>query len=128
DRTRATAIGIEGFDVPGRAAGSAGMRADQLLVVRGLATSRARARELIEAGAVRVRLDGEERTLHKPSSELAGDAAITVLPGATLRYVSRAGIKLEGALVRSAIDARGLVCLDLGQSTGGFTDCLLQAG
>jgi len=104
------------------------MRVDQLLVARGLAASRARARELIEAGAVRARLGASEQVLHKASTELADDTPLSVEAGAGLRYASRGGLKLAGALARAGIDARALTCLDLGQSTGGFTDCLLQAG
>ena len=104
------------------------MRADQLLVARGLAASRSRARELIEAGAVRVRVGPALDTLRKPSTPLADDAELLVDDTARLAYVSRGGLKLEGALALAGIDARGLQCVDLGQSTGGFTDCLLQAG
>lgn len=104
------------------------MRADQLLVARGLAASRTRARELIDAGAVRVRTAGGDEPVGKPSSQLADDAELLVDDSARPRHVSRGGLKLEGALAASGVDPRGLTCLDLGQSTGGFTDCLLQAG
>jgi 23S rRNA (cytidine1920-2'-O)/16S rRNA (cytidine1409-2'-O)-methyltransferase len=104
------------------------MRADQLLVARGLAGSRARARELIEAGAVSARVGARDEIVRKASTDLADDTPLAVQEGATLRYASRGGLKLAGALERARIDARGLACLDLGQSTGGFTDCLLQAG
>ncbi len=104
------------------------MRVDQLLVARGLAPSRARARELIEAGAVRAHLGPREQVLRKASADLADDTPLSVAPGATLPFVSRGGLKLAGALERAGVDARGRACLDLGQSTGGFTDCLLQAG
>ncbi|MFP5412375.1 MAG: TlyA family RNA methyltransferase [Gammaproteobacteria bacterium] len=104
------------------------MRADQLLVARGLAASRTRARELIDAGAVRVRTAGGDEPVGKPSAQLADDAELLVDDSARPRHVSRGGLKLEGALAASGVDPRGLTCLDLGQSTGGFTDCLLQAG
>ncbi|MGD9942234.1 MAG: TlyA family RNA methyltransferase [Burkholderiaceae bacterium] len=104
------------------------MRADQLLVSQGLAESRTRARELIEAGAVTARIGGRDEVLRKPAAELPADAPLAVAAGAAPRYVSRGGLKLEGALADSGCDPRGAVCLDLGQSTGGFTDCLLQAG
>ena len=104
------------------------MRADQLLVARGLAASRARARELVERGAVVARIGAREQTLRKPSTELADDTPLAVAAEAVPRHVSRGGVKLAGALERTGVDACGLVCLDLGQSTGGFTDCLLQAG
>lgn len=104
------------------------MRADQLLVARGLAGSRARARELIEAGAVSARIGARDEIVRKASTDLADDTPLAVQEGATLRYASRGGLKLAGALERARIDARGLACLDLGQSTGGFTDCLLQSG
>ncbi|HLS54829.1 MAG TPA: TlyA family RNA methyltransferase [Zeimonas sp.] len=104
------------------------MRADQLLVARGLAASRARARELIESGAVVARIGARDEVVHKPSTGLADDTPLAVAAGAALRYVSRGGLKLAGALEHVGLDVRGLTCLDLGQSTGGFTDCLLQAG
>lgn len=100
------------------------MRADQLLVQRGLAASRTLARRMIEAG--RVRADGEQ--VRKASAELHTCTAITVAPGDEERFVSRGGIKLAGALAATGLDPSGLVCLDVGQSTGGFSDCLLQAG
>ncbi len=104
------------------------MRADQVLVARGLAGSRARARELIEAGAVSARIGARDEVLRKASADLAEDTPLTVAPGAALPYASRGGLKLAGALAHLRLDVGGLVCLDLGQSTGGFTDCLLQAG
>ncbi|MCL4182292.1 MAG: TlyA family RNA methyltransferase [Burkholderiaceae bacterium] len=104
------------------------MRADRLLVARGLAASRERARALIEAGAVSVDRGARREILRKPSTELDDDVPLEVAADAALRYVSRGGLKLAGALERTGIDVRGLVCLDIGQSTGGFTDCLLQAG
>ncbi len=104
------------------------MRADLLLVARGLAASRARARELIESGAVVARIGERDEVLYKPSMGLADDTPLAVAAGAALRYVSRGGLKLAGALGHVGLDATGLACLDLGQSTGGFTDCLLQAG
>jgi 23S rRNA (cytidine1920-2'-O)/16S rRNA (cytidine1409-2'-O)-methyltransferase len=98
-------------------------RVDQLLVERGLAASRERARALVLAGKVFV---GERRI------EKAGDAvpleAELVVRGEDVKYVSRGGVKLEGALDALAIDPSGLVCADFGASTGGFTDCLLQRG
>jgi 23S rRNA (cytidine1920-2'-O)/16S rRNA (cytidine1409-2'-O)-methyltransferase len=104
------------------------MRADRLLVARGLAASRERARELIEAGAVSAGSGARRQVLHKPSTELDDDVPLEVAAGALLRYVSRGGLKLAGALERTGLDVRGFACLDIGQSTGGFTDCLLQAG
>lgn len=98
------------------------MRADVLLVQRGLAETRERARRLIMAGRARV---GTE-TLVKPATLLDEAAPIELL--ATERYVSRGGQKLEAALATFEIDPAGLACLDLGASTGGFTDCLLQHG
>jgi 23S rRNA (cytidine1920-2'-O)/16S rRNA (cytidine1409-2'-O)-methyltransferase len=100
------------------------VRADQLLVQRGLAASRTLARRMIEAG--RVRADG---AAVRKASEVLGEAAeLAVAAGDEDRYVSRGGLKLAGALAATGIDPAGLVCLDVGQSTGGFTDCLLQAG
>ena len=99
------------------------VRADQLLVVRGLAPSRARAQALVLAGKVYV---GEAR-IEKAGALLAEDAAIAVR-GEDHPYVSRGGVKLEGALDTFGVDPRGKRCIDLGASTGGFTDCLLQRG
>lgn len=98
------------------------MRADVLLVQRGLAETRERARRLIMAGRARV---GTE-TLVKPATLLDESAPIELL--ATERYVSRGGQKLEAALATFEVDPTGLACLDLGASTGGFSDCLLQHG
>ena len=106
-----------------RRRGSAGRRRlDQLLVERGLAESRERARALILAGKVTV--DG--RKVDKAGQAVPVDAAIEVAE--PLRYVSRGGYKLERALDHFRIDVCGKVCLDIGASTGGFTDCLLQRG
>ncbi len=98
------------------------VRADILLVQRGLAESRERARQLIMAGQVR----SGTRRLVKPAEPLDPAAPLEVTE--PLRYVSRGGLKLEAALREFRIDPSGLVCLDLGASTGGFTDCLLQHG
>lgn len=98
------------------------VRADVLVVERGLAESRERAQVLIMAGKVRV----GTTVLVKASTMLDQAAAIELLESE--RYVSRGGYKLEGALDQFAIDLGGLRCLDLGASTGGFTDCMLQRG
>ncbi len=97
-------------------------RADLLLLQRGLAPTREAAQRLILAGRVR----SGTLVLVKPSQMLAEDAALEV--SEPERYVSRGGHKLEGALSGFGIDVTGLRCLDLGASTGGFTDCLLQHG
>jgi 23S rRNA (cytidine1920-2'-O)/16S rRNA (cytidine1409-2'-O)-methyltransferase len=99
------------------------VRADQLLVSRGLAPSRARAQALVLAGKVYV---GETR-IDKAGALLAEDVAIAVR-GEDHPYVSRGGVKLEGALDSFRVDPAGKRCIDLGASTGGFTDCLLQRG
>lgn len=103
------------------------MRIDQLLVERGLASSRSQAQRLIASG---VRWMGPNgwKTVAKNGDETPDDAEIELLDAAEARYVSRGGLKLEGALVATGIDVTGLHCLDVGQSTGGFTDCLLQRG
>lgn len=98
------------------------LRLDELLVVRGLAVSRAQAKALVMSGRVRL---GTER-LEKPGREFAPDAAIEVEQPP--RFVSRGGEKMAGALERFSLDVRGLHVLDVGASTGGFTDCVLQAG
>jgi 23S rRNA (cytidine1920-2'-O)/16S rRNA (cytidine1409-2'-O)-methyltransferase len=97
-------------------------RLDVLLVERGLAPSREAGRRLIMAGQVRV---GGEMYL-KPGHRVPTDAAITVDLG--MPYVSRGGFKLEAALDRFGLDVTGWVVADVGASTGGFTDCLLQRG
>ena len=105
------------------------MRADQLLVERGLAASRSQAARLI-AGGLRWRAQGGAawRMVAKNGDELPPAAELELADAAEARYVSRGGLKLEGALAASGIDVRGKRCLDVGQSTGGFTDCLLQQG
>ena len=98
------------------------IRLDELLVARGLAESRAQAKALIMSGRV---LRGTER-LDKPGKDFAEDVELTV--ERPPRFVSRGGEKLAGALERFALDLRGAHVLDVGASTGGFTDCALQAG
>jgi 23S rRNA (cytidine1920-2'-O)/16S rRNA (cytidine1409-2'-O)-methyltransferase len=103
---------------------AAGSRADQLLVERGLASSRTAAQRLIEAG----RVSWSGGLVAKVSAILPPSADLKVAEDEFDRYVSRGGIKLAGALKHTRLDVRGRRCLDVGQSTGGFTDCLLQAG
>ena len=104
------------------------MRADQLLVDRGLAASRSQAQRLIAAG-VRWRVgDGAWTVVSKNGEALRETAALELLDTAEARFVSRGGLKLDGALKHTGIDVRGLYCLDVGQSSGGFTDALLQGG
>jgi 23S rRNA (cytidine1920-2'-O)/16S rRNA (cytidine1409-2'-O)-methyltransferase len=99
------------------------MRVDLLLVERGLVPSRERARALILAGRVLVR----EQKVDKPGTTVPGDAPIRLLGDDPL-YVSRGGLKLKGALEHWPIVVTGRGCVDVGASTGGFTDCLLQHG
>lgn len=99
------------------------LRLDKLLVERGLAGSRERAQALILAGKVLV----EDQKIEKAGIAVDADADIRLL-GTDIRYVSRGGLKLEKALEHWSIDVSGKVCLDIGASTGGFTDCLLQHG
>jgi 23S rRNA (cytidine1920-2'-O)/16S rRNA (cytidine1409-2'-O)-methyltransferase len=98
-------------------------RLDQLVVERGLVASRERARALILAGRVLV----NEQKVDKPGAPVAADAVLRML-GEDMRYVSRGGLKLEKALEHWKIDVAGRACVDVGTSTGGFTDCLLQHG
>lgn len=98
-------------------------RADQLLAERGLAQSRTQAQALILAGQVRL---GPDTVVSKPGQLLAADALITVAQPPP--FVGRGGEKLEGFLAKFEIDVAGSHALDLGASTGGFTDCLLQRG
>src|SRR5579859_3275677 len=99
------------------------VRVDVLLVERGLVPSRERARALILAGRVLV----DEQKVEKPGVSIAADAVVRLL-GEDLPFVSRGGIKLSAALDHWHIDVEGRACLDVGASTGGFTDCLLQRG
>jgi 23S rRNA (cytidine1920-2'-O)/16S rRNA (cytidine1409-2'-O)-methyltransferase len=127
------------------------MRADQLLVHRGLASTRAQAQRLIASGVQWLKLghhhtaqgamSGAEigaannsgstlywQRIAKNGDILPDDAQIELLNDAEARYVSRGGLKLEGALQTLGLTVKGSTCLDVGQSTGGFTDCLLQQG
>jgi 23S rRNA (cytidine1920-2'-O)/16S rRNA (cytidine1409-2'-O)-methyltransferase len=104
-------------------AGTAKSRIDVLLVDRNLVQSRERARALILAGRVLV----NEQKIDKPGAAVAPDSAIRIL-GEDMPYVSRGGLKLEAALDHWRIEVSGRFCLDIGASTGGFTDCLLQRG
>ncbi|MGH9668540.1 MAG: TlyA family RNA methyltransferase [Terriglobales bacterium] len=99
------------------------LRLDKLLVERGLAASRERAQALILAGKVLV----DEQKVEKAGTNVPAGAKIRLL-GEDLKYVSRGGVKLEAALEHWRIEVTGKTCLDVGASTGGFTDCLLQRG
>jgi len=103
-------------------------RADQLLVERGLAHSRSQAQRLIAAGMTwRVGSQTWQR-VDKNGALVPQEAELQLQDHAETRYVSRGGLKLAGALRETGIQPQGLHCLDVGQSTGGFTDCLLQHG
>lgn len=104
------------------------MRADQLLLQRGLAPTRSAAARLIDAGAVRWLGPKGWAVPRKAGEDLPDDCPIEVTDDAELRFVSRGGLKLEAALDRCGFSVEGLHCLDAGQSTGGFTDLLLQRG
>jgi 23S rRNA (cytidine1920-2'-O)/16S rRNA (cytidine1409-2'-O)-methyltransferase len=99
------------------------IRLDKLLVDLGHAASRERAQALILAGRVLV----EEQRVDKPGTAVRSEASIRLL-GSDLKYVSRGGLKLEKALAHWSINLAGLACVDIGASTGGFTDCMLQSG
>ncbi len=99
------------------------LRLDQLLVDRGLAQSRERAKALILAGKVVV----GENAVTKAGQAVAVESPIR-LKGSDCPYVSRGGLKLEGALDHFNLDPSGFACMDIGSSTGGFTDCLLKRG
>ena len=114
------------------------MRADLFLVEHGFATTRSQAQRLIGSGVQwRVVVDEAEEKLGvqapwkrvaKNGDEIADHAEVEVLDNTEVKYISRGGLKLEGALKATGLDVTGLRCLDIGQSTGGFTDCLLQHG
>jgi 23S rRNA (cytidine1920-2'-O)/16S rRNA (cytidine1409-2'-O)-methyltransferase len=99
------------------------LRIDKLLIDRGLAASRERAQALILAGKVLV----NDQKIDKAGAQVEFDAEVRML-GEDLKYVSRGGLKLERALEYWQIDVKGKLCADVGASTGGFTDCLLQHG
>ena len=103
------------------------MRIDQLLVQRGLASTRSQAQRLIADGVEWLYLDTWKRVA-KNGDEVPETADIRLLDDSEARYVSRGGLKLEAALKQVGLSVAGLKCLDVGQSTGGFTDCLLKAG
>jgi 23S rRNA (cytidine1920-2'-O)/16S rRNA (cytidine1409-2'-O)-methyltransferase len=98
-------------------------RLDKLLAAQGLVPSRERAQALILAGRVLV----NEQKIEKPGAQVTSDSALRIL-GEEQRYVSRGGLKLEHALTTWSIDLTGKACIDIGTSTGGFTDCMLQHG
>ncbi len=104
------------------------MRADVLLVERGLAPSRTAAQRLIAAGHVFARDGLAKVALTKASATVHDDTQIEIEASELDRFVSRGGLKLEGALKHIALDVTNFRCLDVGQSTGGFTDCLLHRG
>ncbi|SDL43766.1 23S rRNA (cytidine1920-2'-O)/16S rRNA (cytidine1409-2'-O)-methyltransferase [Franzmannia pantelleriensis] len=101
-------------------------RLDQLLLSQGLARSRTRAQRLIRHGRVSLERDG--RALTKPGEKLPEGVRLRVEADPEERYVSRAGLKLEALLEHLGLDLAGRVILDVGQSTGGFSDCALQFG
>jgi 23S rRNA (cytidine1920-2'-O)/16S rRNA (cytidine1409-2'-O)-methyltransferase len=100
------------------------LRLDALLVARGLAESRDWAQRLIRAGEVRV----NAQVIDQPSKLFEDSITVEITVDQPPKYVSRGGFKLEGALDAFALSPAGLVCADVGSSTGGFTDCLLQRG
>lgn len=104
------------------------MRADQALVDQGLANSRNQAQQMIEAGLVFTSESGSEQPIKKSSQKISDPTALSVKAGDIQKYVSRGGLKLEGALIRTKFDIAGADALDVGISTGGFTDCLLKRG
>ena len=101
-------------------------RIDKLLVERGLADSRTKAQAMVMAGVVLV----DEQRVEKPSHQFDPNSSIRIKGNddPSTRYVGRGGLKLEAALREFQVDVAGLICLDVGASTGGFTDCLLQNG
>ena len=106
------------------------MRVDLLLVQRGVASTRSAAQRLLDAQGVQWRGAGSRDwiTPKKSGDQVPDDCELQVVDPSETRYVSRGGLKLAGAMAHTGWQAAGLCCLDVGQSTGGFTDCLLQAG
>ena len=124
---KASAANAGSADTPLPAKRTAKTRLDLLLVERGFAQSRERARALILAGRVLVTEQKGEQKIDKPGASVSQNAAIRLL-GGEMPYVSRGGLKLAAALDEWKIDVAGRACIDIGASTGGFTDCLLQRG
>ena len=105
------------------------MRADLFLVDCGMATTRSQAQRLIASGVQwRADLDSAWRKVAKNGDEIPEGAELVVPDTTEAKYISRGGLKLEGALQSTGLKVAGWRCLDVGQSTGGFTDCLLQQG
>ncbi len=109
------------------------MRADLFLVEHGFATTRSQAQRLIASGVqwrvmVDTEVDAPWKRVAKNGDEVPDNAELEVLDNTEAKYISRGGLKLEGALKHTGLNMTGLRCLDIGQSTGGFTDCLLQHG
>lgn len=103
-------------------------RADVLLTEQGLAQSRTHAQRLLKDGRVAIRTGNQWKTITKPGLKLDADTEFQVEADPADRYVSRGALKLEGALQRMQLDVSDMTAIDVGQSTGGFTDCLIQAG
>jgi 23S rRNA (cytidine1920-2'-O)/16S rRNA (cytidine1409-2'-O)-methyltransferase len=104
------------------------MRADQLLVSQGLAPTRSAAQRLIASSAVRWRGPAGWTAPRKAGDDLPESCELRIVDDAELRWVSRGGLKLDGALAATGLDVRARVCLDVGQSSGGFTEVLLARG
>jgi 23S rRNA (cytidine1920-2'-O)/16S rRNA (cytidine1409-2'-O)-methyltransferase len=104
------------------------MRADQLMLQRGLAPTRSAAQRLISQGAVRWLAPAGWTVPRKAGEDLPDDCKLEVTDDSELRFVSRGGLKLDGAIAHTGVKVEGRHCLDIGQSTGGFTDALLQRG
>ena len=105
------------------------MRADVFLVEHGHASTRSQAQRLIAAGVQwRLAPTLPWNRVQKNGDDIPSCAQVQLLDSAEAKYISRGGLKLEGALATTGLSVAGLCCLDVGQSTGGFTDCLLQAG
>lgn len=104
------------------------LRLDHFLVQKGIAPTRSKAQELIDENEVEIFLNGSWQPAKSSSQSVVDSQEVRLTDPQVLKYVSRGGRKLEGALTDFAIDVKGRTVLDLGQSTGGFTDCLLQNG
>ncbi len=103
-------------------------RADILLVEKALASTRTQAQRLLKEGRVSILENGQLQLLTKAGTKLNFDTEFIIQADPSDRYVSRGALKLEGALQQFSIDIKAAVAIDVGQSTGGFTDCLIQAG
>lgn len=116
------------LEVSAKVAAMAEVRIDKVLLSQGLASSRSQAQAWLKQGKVEQKIAGQWQRVKKPSLPVATDAELRVNTDEADLYVSRGGVKLKGALTQAGLNLEGLNVLDIGLSTGGFSDCVLQHG